>query len=281
MHRDRHVGRNIRHRIVDELAVQRAELVRIVAALAHLLAVFRIAQHRDENFIKLQIAAAGIGKAAHRLLVGVAEIVPERIHRRIRLVADRRAGGAAVDRGRRGNGDLRRVFGVRGDELEMLDHRMRPGHAELAGDLHALVARGDGGERDAGVHHVLLGAIEAPEEIEMPPRAAEFAVGDRLQPDFLLLLDDALDLAVFYRLEFARRKSRPWRAWRAPRAAPWDAAGCRHGRPGTAEQCASRYPPHTSSAISTTNSSFAHCSSSARILPSSLEAKPHCGDRQS
>src|SRR5262249_17268306 len=37
--------------------------------------------------------------------------------------------------------------------------------------------------------------------------------------------------------------------------------------------------PHTSSATSTIKRSFAHCSSSARILPSSVEAKPHCGDR--
>ncbi len=78
----------------------------------------------------------------------------------------------------------------------MLDHRMA-GKAELAGDLEAFVARGHGGEGDAGVHHVLLDAVEAPEEIEMPPGAAEFAVGDRLQADFFLLLDDALDLAVF------------------------------------------------------------------------------------
>jgi hypothetical protein len=56
-------------------------------------------------------------------------------------------------------------------------------------------------ERDAGVHHVLLDAVEAPEEIEVPPRAAEFAVGDGLQADLLLLLDDALDLAVFHDLE--------------------------------------------------------------------------------
>src|SRR5258707_12353346 len=41
------------------------------------------------------------------------------------------------------------------------------------------------------------------------------------------------------------------------------------------------YRPHTSSANSTTILSFAHCSSSARMLPSSVEAKPHCGDRQS
>jgi hypothetical protein len=39
--------------------------------------------------------------------------------------------------------------------------------------------------------------------------------------------------------------------------------------------------PHTSFAISTIILSFAHCSSSARMLPSSVEAKPHCGDKQS
>ena len=39
--------------------------------------------------------------------------------------------------------------------------------------------------------------------------------------------------------------------------------------------------PQTSSAISTIMRSFAHCSSSASVLPSSVEAKPHCGDRQS
>src|SRR6266852_8685895 len=38
--------------------------------------------------------------------------------------------------------------------------------------------------------------------------------------------------------------------------------------------------PHTSSESSAIIASFAHCSSSARIFPSSVEAKPHCGDRQ-
>ena len=38
--------------------------------------------------------------------------------------------------------------------------------------------------------------------------------------------------------------------------------------------------PHTSSAVSTIIRNFAHCSSSARMLPSSVDAKPHCGDRQ-
>src|SRR5262249_24822206 len=42
-----------------------------------------------------------------------------------------------------------------------------------------------------------------------------------------------------------------------------------------------RGQPQTSRAISTIMRSFAHCSCSARILPSSVEAKPHCGDRAS
>src|SRR5437868_547544 len=39
--------------------------------------------------------------------------------------------------------------------------------------------------------------------------------------------------------------------------------------------------PQTSSASSTIIRSLAHCSSSASTLPSSVEAKPHCGERQS
>ena len=44
---------------------------------------------------------------------------------------------------------------------------------------------------------------KAPEEIEMPPGAAELAVGGELQPDLFLLLDDLLDLAVLDRFEAA------------------------------------------------------------------------------
>ena len=77
----------------------------------------------------------------------------------------------------------------------MLDHRV-VGEADLAVDadrprlgLHAL-------ELDAVIELVDLDAVEHAEEIEMPPRAAEFAVGGELEPDLLLLLDDLLDLGV-------------------------------------------------------------------------------------
>ena len=63
--------------------------------------------------------------------------------------------------------------------------------------LHAL-------ELDAVIDLLDLDAVEHAVEIEMPPRAAEFAVGRALQPDLFLLLDDLLDLAVLDLLELRR-----------------------------------------------------------------------------
>src|SRR3989442_12030903 len=41
-----------------------------------------------------------------------------------------------------------------------------------------------------------LDAVEAVDEVDVPPVAAELAVGDRLQADVLLQLDDAPDVLV-------------------------------------------------------------------------------------
>src|ERR1700724_2743928 len=204
MHGHPHVRRNVGHRDVDELAVERAERFGIVAAILHLLAIFRIAQHGDEDFVELQVAAGGIGERPHGFFVRLAEIGEHRVELGIDRLVDRRADRAAVQRRRRRDRDLRRTRGVCLDEFEMLDHRMA-GEADLAGDLGAFVARPRRGEGDAGLHDGLLDAIEAPEEIEMPPGAAELAVGDRLQAGRFLLFDDVHELAVFRRFQLARR----------------------------------------------------------------------------
>ena len=59
----------------------------------------------------------------------------------------------------------------------------------------------DAGELDAvrGAHQ--LGAIEQLEEVELPPGAAKFAVGRKLQADLFLLLDDLLDLLILDRFQ--------------------------------------------------------------------------------
>ena len=100
------------------------------------------------------------------------------------------------------------IFGVTRqcafEKLEVLQHRMtwqKPSLPVMRGvsvpGLHAL-------KLDAVIELVDLDAVEHAVEIEMPPRAAEFAVGRDLEPDFLLLLDDLLDLAVLDLLELRR-----------------------------------------------------------------------------
>src|SRR5215470_1166701 len=69
--------------------------------------------------------------------------------------------------------------------------------AEPAYHTRALRAGLHGSERNALVHFVALDTIESPNEIKMPPRAAQFTVGDRLQADFFLLSDNTFDFAVF------------------------------------------------------------------------------------
>src|SRR5664279_2215167 len=60
-----------------------------------------------------------------------------------------------------------------------------------------------------------------------------------------------------------------------------DAAPCPGDNGGFAGDDARHYLPQISSESSTIIRSLAHCSSSASTLPSSVEAKPHCGERQS
>ena len=72
---------------------------------------------------------------------------------------------------------------------------------DLADDAHRARLGLDAVELDAVVGGVALDPGQAFEEIEMPPRAPVFAVGDRLKADLFLLLDDLLDLAVLDLLE--------------------------------------------------------------------------------
>ena len=79
------------------------------------------------------------------------------------------------------------------------------GEVELARDLQALGLGLDAVELDAVVEHHALAALELPEEVEMPPGAAELAVGGELQADLLLLPDDLPDLLVLDRFELVGR----------------------------------------------------------------------------
>src|SRR6516165_4453442 len=196
MHGDAHIGGNIGYRRVDEIAIKLCELLWIVAVTRLRLAIIRVAQHRDKDLVELEVAAAGIGKGAHRLAISGAEVGEEVIEIGVDAGAHRLTPDPAVERGRGGNGDLRHLPGMACEKLEMRDHGMT-GEAELADNARPLSARAPSGKRNALVHHVAFDAVQAPEKIELPPRAAELAVGDAAQADLLLLAGHVLDLAIF------------------------------------------------------------------------------------
>src|SRR5262249_15573131 len=110
------------------------------------------------------------------------------------------------------------------------------GEADPAGDLDPLRLGLDAEELDALLRGKGGDAIEALEEVEVPPRAAELAIGGALQADLLLLADDGLDLAVIDRLELiggnlARRalRARLLQRGRAQQAADMIGAERRRG----------------------------------------------------
>ena len=84
-----------------------------------------------------------------------------------------------------------------------LDVRMG-GEADPADRADALGLGLHAVKRDALVDLIKLDALQALEEIELIPGAAELAVGGKLQPDLLLLPDRLFDLAVFDRAQRVR-----------------------------------------------------------------------------
>src|SRR5215472_14736229 len=149
---------------------------------------------------ELQIAATGVVERLHCLLVGIAEIVEELIEIGIDAFLDAVLGQAEMQHRRRGDGHLRRDLAVGFEKLEVRQHRM-VGKADLAHDAQPLRLGLHATELDALLGLVNLDPVEHAEEVEVPPGAAELAVGRKLKAEFLLLLDDLFDLAVLDRLE--------------------------------------------------------------------------------
>ena len=78
----------------------------------------------------------------------------------------------------------------------MRDHRVMR-RAELAGDARRLGLGLNARELDSLVDLDEFDTVELAQEIHMPPGPPEFAVGDRLEADLLLLGDDLADFFVF------------------------------------------------------------------------------------
>src|SRR5262245_7784291 len=303
MHGDRHVGGPAVERGIGQSGIARGQRIGIVAALLRSLALGRRADHCPGGVVELEIAAASVVEGADGAAIGLGHVVEIAVEVGIDVPADGHAALAEMERAGRGNRHLGHRARMRLEEAEMREHGMA-GKADPAGDLDPFRTGRNAVELDAMVGGVGRHPVEALEEIEVPPGAPELAAGGELEADLLLLLDDLLDLAVLDLLQLRRAdlallafRPRVLERRRAQQAAhvigPERRLGSLHR--SSVIYCLSRtrslssprtrvamrrHRPHTSPASSTIIRSFAHSSSSARMLPSSVEAKPHCGDRQ-
>src|SRR3954470_13298256 len=285
MHGDHHVGGMAGERLVGHAGVLRGQAVRIVAALPGEFPLLRIADHRPGGVVELQVAAAGVVERSDGLLISQSAALEIAFDVGIELLVARLPALAEMQRRGRRDRHLRRHAGMALEEAEMLEVRMA-GEIDLVHDAHAFGLGLDPGKGNALAGGVEFNAIEPLVEIELPPGAPELAVGRELEPDVLLLLDDLFDLAVLDLLELFGRalallalRPRLLERRGAQQAADVIGAKWRFGSLHRSFPQRARYF-HTSSASSLIMRSFAHCSSSARTLPSSVEAKPHCGERQ-
>ena len=164
-------------------------------------------QHAPRAVIELQVAASGVEQVTGHLAVRLDErfgkliIVGVRIGEVLGRASLQQEQGLCGGR----NGDLGDGVVVLEllDELEVFDERM-VFSGDFAGNGGGLGHFGTVGAMDGDRIGALGNALEAPHEVEMPIRAAKFAIGNHMQAGGLLLGHEFGDRLVFDRFELGR-----------------------------------------------------------------------------
>src|SRR5262249_49245458 len=146
--------------------------------------------------IKLQVAATRVIESADPLSPRSSDIREKLIDVRVDVLAHQRASLPEMKGAGSRNAHFRDNLAMRFQKPEMFNLLMA-GEFYLPGNLDSFVLRLDPVKLDSGSGRDRLDTLETAEEIKMPPRAAEFAIGRKFQSDLFLLPDDLFDLPVF------------------------------------------------------------------------------------
>ena len=204
---DRHVRGPAGQGLVDRGDVGLVLVQRVTADVLDVVALHRVVDVGEAGVVQLQVAAAEVVELRELLPVRGAEVVPELAEVRVDVGGNRVTAAAVVHHGRRRDRQLGRLAcgDVVADEREgvgedRLRQRDRGGHVRgRRGPLVVLVLVV---ERDLdGVVLDLLDTAELVDEVHVPRRAAQLAVGRRLQADLALHANDLTDRFVFNPLE--------------------------------------------------------------------------------
>src|SRR6266850_601583 len=179
--------------------VPRGQPRRVLAVAPYLCAYVFVAQAGERNVVDLQVRAAGGREVADLLAVGARDVVPEFLHVRVGLRIDDPAAAAHVEVGGSGDAEFGGFAGGAFQEAEVIQHDgLRAAHLILYNHHRARLRFGAAFAVELERVLALRGddAVEAGEEVDVPERAAELAIGDRLEAGGFLHRDRFADAVV-------------------------------------------------------------------------------------
>ena len=168
--------------LVDLPDVAQVQVLGVLAALGDLGSLRRVVEVGQAGVVQLQVGAAELGDPPHLLRVRGGEVGPELLHVRVDVPVDRRRTAAVVHHVRRRDGELRRRV------RSTIDCRKRKSSAKIvwssrillptcsAAGVNSMLALGVA-ELHREVARRLADAAELVDEVHVPGRAAELAVG--------------------------------------------------------------------------------------------------------
>ncbi len=193
VHGDRHIRGPVRDGCVDHLRVDSGKAIRIVAAIAQELPLLGIAEIGQVHFVELEIAAAVRGECMDGAAIREAEIAVELLHVRVDLGVHGATAASEMTDARRGDRHFGGCMSVLAKKAEMVEHRMAR-EPQLAHHAQSLGLRLDAALKlDPVIGADGLDTIETFQEVEVPHRAAEFAIGGAAQAGLGLARDDPFD----------------------------------------------------------------------------------------
>ena len=208
VHGKRHARWFLRDDQVDELRVAVGQLVGVVAPAAGGFAHFLVAQVGQVGVVHLHVGAARCGERAQFITIRVGHVLVKiRIELRVMLFADAGAPAAKVQHGGRGDSDFSRA-----GAFDLALQVLKVGQLNILGMAHFVdnFHHGRGQlfaavrtlhcERNAHLH-----AAQLRQKISVEISAAKLAIGDALEADVLLELDDVADGLIFNQAQLHRR----------------------------------------------------------------------------
>ena len=164
-----------------------------------------IAEIGEAHIVELEIAATRIRERADRIGSGLAHVGVIGADVLVAVIFEHAAAAAIVEHAGRGDRHLGRDLRGLFQKPEMVKHRMVLVEPDLAHDMHVPGDRLRALELDAGAIGAPFDAIELVEEIVVPERAAEFAVGHGFKSDIFLMAHERRDLAILDPAQFIGR----------------------------------------------------------------------------